>query len=774
MASPFRAFRKYQKTLIAVAGVVLMFVFVLADPLTSYMRNSGPGGGGGGSRQRPNDVAVQWDGGKLTNLELDQLVVQRRVLNNFLMQVQGYGQKEAQAAGGDLQPLRVATMVGPERPEQGVERDVLRVHLMADMARKAGMAISDDYLVNYLEQLGRGYVSVATLRQLISLNGKGASIDYVLDALREEMLARNYLASYYYALETELPEDRWRDWLRVNDRVVAEAVAIPAESLLTDVKEPTDAELKAFFDEYKDAPPVPDTTWGIELPSPTPAFKIPQKVSVQYLKADFNEYLTKVEDEVTDAEIQKFYDDNKDRLFIKADSLLGDPGDLSEAKPDAEEPSDQAEEKPLETPAEQPATEQPTDTPASETETAPASNQGSGLSHRSPFRLTAFQEESPAASSAPAADTAGPAAPEAAPAAEPAQSTTLDAPAEKALEFQPLDEVRDQIRRAIAETKVSEQLQELMTNVEHELNNSYSEYFGASLEADEAGKEPPPPPKKLADLTPFSTAHGLTFKKTDPATWQQLRDTDIGISRRPEWGNAPYFAAILNQDYELYEPVASQDLDANRYVSMKTSDTPSRVPTLDEVRDEVVRAWKMREAGKLAIKRAEELAKKAQDAGGSLTDAIAGDQSLSIVKTDPFAFFTIGNVSRDTQQVTSFRLSEPDGIVAAGPEFMEKVFELKDGQVAAAPNHDHSIAYVVKATEHLNSLAELQQLFLADDNRWYGVPVMAQGHFRTALNVLVADALKSANVDWVRPADQIIRPEEETDAEAAELEASKN
>jgi len=147
---------------------------------------------------------------------------------------------------------------------------------------------------------------------------------------------------------------------------------------------------------------------------------------------------------------------------------------------------------------------------------------------------------------------------------------------------------------------------------------------------------------------------------------------------------------------------------------------------------------------------------------------------LAIVKTDPFAFFTIGNVSRDTQQVQSFRLSEPDGIVAAGPEFMEKVFELKDGQVAAAPNHNDTISYVVKIAEHQNTPAELQQAFLSEDYNWYGVPVMTRGHFQTALNALIGDVLKSHDVTWERPADQIIRPEEETDADAkTESDADK-
>ena len=74
-------------------------------------------------------------------------------------------------------------IVGPERPQEGVERDVLRMRLFADAARKAGMAISDDYIVNYLQQLGRG-MSVDTIRQILSglqVGNRRTSTDFVLD-----------------------------------------------------------------------------------------------------------------------------------------------------------------------------------------------------------------------------------------------------------------------------------------------------------------------------------------------------------------------------------------------------------------------------------------------------------------------------------------------------------------------------------------------------------------------------------------------------------------
>ena len=48
------------------------------------------------------------------------------------------------------------------------------------------------------------------------------------------------------------------------------------------------------------------------------------------------------------------------------------------------------------------------------------------------------------------------------------------------------------------------------------------------------------------------------------------------------------------------------DVDGNRYVVIKMSDAPARVPTLAEARTDVVRVWKYQKAAELAKKRAEE------------------------------------------------------------------------------------------------------------------------------------------------------------------------
>lgn len=80
MASPFTAFRKNQKTLLAIAGVVIIMAFVFGDPLVSYM-------GGRGTRQPENPVVVETRYGDLRAADLEGLRYQRQIVENFLQRV---------------------------------------------------------------------------------------------------------------------------------------------------------------------------------------------------------------------------------------------------------------------------------------------------------------------------------------------------------------------------------------------------------------------------------------------------------------------------------------------------------------------------------------------------------------------------------------------------------------------------------------------------------------------------------------------------------------
>lgn len=761
--------------MLVIAGVLLMFVFVIGDPLMSYMGSSGGGGGGG---QNARDVAVRWDGGKLTNAELGQLVMRRRIVNEFIQQVELMGRMAAFDTGRQPPPLRVEMLVLPERPDQNVEQDIVRMEVFADAARRIGMGISDEQVIRYLQQLGRGYVSTDHLREVIARLrvGGGASVDYILDALREEMLARNYLASHVFARDTVLPEQRWDDWLDVNDRVVVEAAAIPTERFLVDVPQPTDSELSEFFDEYKDREPRPDLVGGIEMPSPLPGFAIPRKVELQFVRADYELFLKQVTAEVTDEEIEKYYDENKDPYFIRAatdllDRTIGEtPVDAAAVESeensvgDAELPADSIESDSDEASIGDAEPNGPESETEPEADAAPADDEQSSTdrSQRNVFRLAAFADEAEADTDATATDETSDqdetvSADEQSATASTATETAQ--PSEQPKEFQPLEEVRDQIRREIAQLKVSEQLESMMGKLESDLGAKYATYLGAVLDAEEMDKALPPPPPELADLTAVAESHGLEYQKTASISALELRELPVGLSHKPDEETVPFLYIAFGTDLELYQPVATFDTDNNRYLVMKTADTPGSVPKLDEIRDAVVSAWRRQQAAEIALKHAQAEAKKAESAD-SLADFFAADQRVTVTKTDPFSLYTAGTVSRQTGDVQSFRLNKPEGIEGADFNVMETIFGLDEGQVGAALNHDHSRAYLLRIVEHEQTPAELRQAFLSEADTWYGLSVMSRAHARQATQILLVDMMQSAGVDWLRDPDQPYREEE--------------
>src|SRR5207253_3869950 len=82
----------------------------------------------------------------------------------------------------------------------------------------------------------------------------------------------------------------------------------------------------------------------------------------------------------------------------------------------------------------------------------------------------------------------------------------------------------------------------------------------------------------------------------------------------------------------LFSPIELSDTLGRRYLVWKVEDQPPRVPLLDEIRAQVVAAWKLEQARPLARQAAEALAEKARKQGGDLP-AVAGDRK--VITTEP-------------------------------------------------------------------------------------------------------------------------------------------
>ena len=376
------------------------------------------------------------------------------------------------------------------------------------------------------------------------------------------------------------------------------------------------------------------------------------------------------------------------------------------------------------------------------------------------FRTVAFEQQAGGATGAatpPAAaqQTAPPSTTSAtAPPAQPVVGAAADQAAEaakKPVEYLPLDDkLKNEIRTQLATPKVNDRLNQLVTKVQEELNSEFRKYYRTKIDAEERKQAPPAAPAGLTDLTSLAAANGLEFHKLGPLSQIELRDDKaIGQITDTERSGYPLFYTFFSKDVDLYKPLVTSDVDNNRYILLKTADVPGRVPPLDEIRDEVVKAWKFEKASDAALKQAEADAKKAQEAGTPLKEFFASNMAVKVVQTDPFAWLTGGEVSSVGGQFRQnpYRMSEPDDIVAADQAFMKTVFNLEDGKVAAVLNHDHSIAYVVRVADHQYGPEKLREMYLAEANSWLGQSAMNNGRAQAANSALQATILKNAGYE---------------------------
>ena len=154
----------------------------------------------------------------------------------------------------------------------------------------------------------------------------------VYDLLRDELLAQRLVDTFRPSIRIgnepiATPSRRWDSFNRVNRKAVIEAVPFAVANYVDEVKRPSDEVLKKFFEENENA--LPDPT------SPNSGFRRPQKVAIEYIKADVAQFAAKV----SDAEVLKEYEDNKDEY-----DRISNPTAPPPRKPASSQPGEQHQE----------------------------------------------------------------------------------------------------------------------------------------------------------------------------------------------------------------------------------------------------------------------------------------------------------------------------------------------------------------------------------------------------------------------------------------------
>jgi len=747
MASPFYLFRKYQKAFLVVAGVLAMFIFVVADPLMSWLQSSS---GGGGSRNAKT-VVTTWDGGSMNLRQLDMLSQRRFKISEFLRNLVGQAAGMIEQEGGTALPPNLPDFRLQDNNPRSVQVGCVTTRVLAELAEKSDISISDDVINHYLREWGLRRMGDAEMAQI--LGRVGLNDKTLFAGLRELLMGNFYINSYSLATLGIMPEERWQDWKRINDRIALQAALLPAEKFLAEVPEPSEAELNQFYALNKDRIGGSfHRVMNVTLPSPDPGFREPRRVKLQYLLASVDDWTQKLSDSVTEVEIADYYERNKRAQFVQmststsAEGLFDDDTEPTTETPAEENktPAESSEETPTEeTPTEEtpieeaPAEENPT------SEGQPAEDESSQLPRKSPFRLAALQteEEEEEEEEEPAAETEAEA--EETADAETADTETADTETEEPVKYVPLEEVREQIRRSLARDKAVVELQKIVDRVYGKLQSAYNPYGFKIVSARTEEKELPAPPVELSDFVAIARETGLTSEETVLLSDRDLADTFVGKSLDAQ-SRREFVVQAMFGDQELYEPYRSTDLDGNSYIVCKVEDVASSVPEFDAVRDAVLAAWKEQEAAKLALAKAEELAEQAKS-GGDTVATVARGAGYETVTTDMFSWLSFGTTPQEMQR--GARLGEAPPLEAVDDQFMTQAFELKPDQKIALLNHDHSSAYVLQLDRREQAEADMRQQFLAEANAWYGGRAMTRSRQQGAYFGLIRELTDRIGLD---------------------------
>ena len=783
--------------MLAVVGVAAMVAFVFLDPVMRYVSRT---------PAQENPVVVETRYGALTQAELNGLVQSRDLVNAFLQQLTR-ASVEAQIKKGQSDPRNQAQEVDQqysmwrqmlmERTKPGQEEAAVETLVLAKRAEQSGLVVNDRSINDLLKLITGDSLGSQQIQDVVNSlhTGRKVSVARLFDSIRTEMLASKFSQLFAQSLRDIPPAQRFEYYARLNRRAKAEVMPLAVADFTGQVKNPSSEDLDSFYEAHKNRYPDPSF--------PEPGFKQPKRAAFQYFKADFAKFQDEFKAQVTEAEIQEYYDKNKaqfravelpgDKDPLKNDPSKSDPSKSDPATPDAtdesksQDPAKSEGDKPADpsaAPGAKPA-EPGNAKGADDTPDQPQTRLGTpAATIRLVSTTTTADEKAPAekdtaekdtaekdtaekdtaeAESKPAEKATSEAAAEPAPPAAggEAASGSDEKPAKKPAEaqFEPLEKVHDSIRDSIAGQKANAHVSETFDELSATMRR-----YADDMDRYNVGKAANPalPAPKAFPFAELAKSKGVEAKELPLLTAAETAADDLGKVRRIVADPRSRFGFrsealdefAFSDSLPTYKATTGEDNEGNQYLFWKTQEEAAYVPPLDKIRDKVVAAWKMIKARDFARKRANEYAAQAQAAGKPLKDVFAAQGNLKVIETAPFSWLSIGNVPFDPAGMQP-RISQVTGVDHPGPDFMETVFKLSPGEVGVALNHPEDTAFVVRLVEYERPIDDLRKDFAVEPAMRY-LPVAGPDQRKIYLAWL-HDLNTDAAVRWLRAADTAAR-----------------
>lgn len=367
MASPFTFFRKYSAGMMIVLVILSMLIFTLDSLFSDSAMNlwllglliggavfgiAGIGQGrwlqwglGGAALGAIMGFIlpgfVEGNGlstalGVIDEEHMLDLEMRRSIANQFLFQA-----TEASFGEGTG---RFAPLFGFGHGSN--REDVVFGKLMRAEADRLGIAVDKTMVNDYLKRATTEKLSAedfVKIRNNLSYQNRLITDSQLFEILGDEIKARmayQMLRPRTTALPPG-PEVYWDYFRRLNVRQQLNTVALDVDEFLEQIPEPSDVEVNQLFAEYKEKFP------GQENPG-DPGFRLPFRAKLAWLELNSADVEKEIA-EVTDADVEKYYNDNKETPLIRtpiipdskpADDPKSDEKPAADTKP-TEEASDE-------------------------------------------------------------------------------------------------------------------------------------------------------------------------------------------------------------------------------------------------------------------------------------------------------------------------------------------------------------------------------------------------------------------------------------------------
>ena len=745
--------------MLAVAAVLAMFAFGILPMVGEWLGQSGGRGQGGGG-YTGDALAVSWQGGQLNEAELQNLRAVRTELVRFQQGVIA----KTQERGG--RPLAVVI------PNTNSEASIVESVLLAEEANRMGIHVGDDAVLQHLtEHLANDTIDANELARILrDSTGGRIGQNQLFDALKTELAAHqvrilaNGAAFDGSIADTAVTPGQSFDYFRrMYRRMEAEVMPLPVTEYVSKVTdEPTQAEIEELYNEYKEVFPSPIT--------PTPGFKEPFRARFQWLKADFTAFLDREIANLPEEDIKKYYEENKNSYKKIAFPNFDNPGESTEGNTQSteeaatEEPSspdlddlqsggEGADALQVDPETEAVVVEEEIATVGTETiDAAPpadavevdgqvdgvveaaadASQEALVEDTISDFETATFGGETPAKE---AGDTA-------------AATGNATTPAEPAVEYQSLEEVRDEIARTLARPKASDAIEKAVNDATRELKNYFDDYmYWDTSPEDEKGAQP-----ALPDMKAIAAKLGMIDGEIPLISVYEADEYELGRAFELDFSTGqirrmPFTQMGFSPSLALFRPkqISASDVDS-KFGFWKVEQKAAFTPTLEEARTKIVRHWKMKKAIALAKAEGEKMAQKVRDGKQSLRTAFEDDAS-KITDTGQFTWMTFGATPMGQG---AHRISSVEGVEYPGDDFMRAASSLETGDVAITQNYPESTVYVVYMKGVTGNQEDLQTLCLNEGVKQPVLYMARQDNMRTASDWYMGME-KDWGIEWARP-----------------------